>query len=85
MVHVVYYHNKEKALKRHKEALQLSAKQQKRWKNTHLGITELKEQQKIEPLARQKHMDNWHIIEKIMNVIASTNILNNYEKSRLGQ
>ncbi|SKC69444.1 hypothetical protein [Maledivibacter halophilus] len=64
--------------------LNLSRKQQERWRKKCICLVEFQYTKRIEPLDfyRQSNMDDWLIFEKIEDVVVGTSIPYNYEKSR---
>lgn len=64
--------------------LNLSKRQQDRWRKKCICLVEFTDVKEIETLDfnHQGNMDDWLIIEKIEDVVAGTSIPYNYEKSR---
>lgn len=71
-------------LKENQSKLNLSEKQQDRWRKKCICLVEFTDVKKIEVLdfEHQGNMDDWLIIDKIEDVVAGTSIPYNYEKSR---
>jgi hypothetical protein len=66
------------------EKLNLSKKQQERWRKKCMCLVEFENVKVIEALDfdHQGNMDDWLIIDKIEDVVVGTSIPYNYEKSR---
>lgn len=66
------------------EKLNLSKKQQERWRKKCMCLVEFENVKAIEALDfdHQGNMDDWLIIDKIEDVVVGTSIPYNYEKSR---
>jgi len=74
----------QKVLDENQGKLNLTEKQKIRWHKKCLCLVEFSNVKKIEPLdfEHQGNMDDWLIIEKIEDVVVSSSIPYNYEKSR---
>jgi len=68
----------------HKDKLNLTDKQRKRWHKKCICLVELESVEEIEALEfdRQGNMDDWLIIEKIEDVVVGTSIPFDYSKSK---
>lgn len=64
--------------------LQLTEKEKERWHKKCLCLVEFENMEEITPLEfnHQSNMDDWLIIEKIDDVVVSTSIPYNYDKSK---
>jgi len=64
--------------------LNLSKKQQERWRKKCMCLVAFNQVKAIEPLDfdHQGNMDDWLILEKIEDVVVGTSIPYNYEKSK---
>ena len=73
-----------KTLADNQSKLNLSDKQKVRWHKKCLCLVEFENVERIAPLAFEHHgnMDDWHILEKIEDVVVGTSIPYNYKKSR---
>lgn len=71
-------------LQENQSKLNLSKKQQDRWRKKCICLVEFKDIKEIETLNfdHQGNMDDWLIIDKIEDVVVGTSIPYNYEKSR---
>jgi len=71
-------------LQENQSKLNLSKKQQDRWRKKCICLVEFKDVKEIETLNfdHQGNMDDWLIIDKIEDVVVGTSIPYNYEKSR---
>lgn len=71
-------------LQENQSKLNLSKKQQDRWRKKCICLVEFKDVKEIETLNfdHQGNMDDWMIIDKIEDVVVGTSIPYNYEKSR---
>jgi len=71
-------------LKDNQSKLNLSKRQQDRWRKKCICLVEITDVKEIEALDfdHQGNMDDWLIIEKIEDVVVGTSIPYNYEKSR---
>jgi len=71
-------------LQENQSKLNLSKKQQDRWRKKCICLVEFKDVKEIETLNfdHQGNMDDWVIIDKIEDVVVGTSIPYNYEKSR---
>lgn len=73
-----------KVLSDNADNLNLSKKQQERWKKKCMCLVAFEDVSKIEPLDfdHQSNMDDWLIVEKIEDVVVGTSIPYNYDKSK---
>ena len=71
-------------LKDNQSKLNLSKRQEDRWRKKCICLVEFTDVKEIEALDfdHQGNMDDWLIIEKIEDVVVGTSIPFNYEKSR---
>lgn len=71
-------------LQENQSKLNLSKKQQERWRKKCICLVEFTDVQPIDALDfdHQGNMDDWLIIDKIEDVVVGTSIPFNYEKSR---
>lgn len=69
---------------KHQKALNLSAKQRKRWHKKCICLVEIDQIQEIDALTfdRQGNMDDWLILDKIEDVVVGSSIPYNYDKSK---
>lgn len=74
----------EEVLQANQDKLNLSKKQQDRWRKKCICLIEFTDMNEIEALDfnHQGHMDDWLIIEKIEDVVIGTSIPFNYEQSK---
>lgn len=72
------------ALEKNQDKLNLSKKQQDRWRKKCMCLVEFEDVKEIDPLEfdHQSNMDDWLIIEKIEDVVVGRSIPYNYDKSK---
>ncbi len=75
----------DRIIEENQNKLSLSDKQRERWYKKCLCLIEFENVRAIPPMdfIHQSNMDDWHIIEKIEDVVAGTSVPYNYEKSRI--
>ena len=73
-----------KVLEQNQSKLNLTDKQKSRWGKKCMCLVEFENMQTISPLDfdHQSNMDDWLIVEKILDVVVGTSIPYNYEKSK---